>query len=82
VDRVSVPRQTVAYDERRNTSRVFPVDPAALPAAVRAMQSYRAASPADAAWLEAGAPPINSQAEHFRWFGREYVAPTRRKARP
>lgn len=34
---MTVPRQTSVRDERRNTSRVFPVEPGALQNALRAL---------------------------------------------
>lgn len=34
------------FDERRNTSRVFPVPPDALPNALRALAAFRRSNPA------------------------------------
>lgn len=71
------------WDERRNTSAVHPVPPDALPAALRALAEYRRRSPEAYAWAEAGSPPIRTQEDHVRWFGRPYepsASPRRRRA--
>jgi hypothetical protein len=71
---VSIPRVSrVTWDEHRNTSRVFPVPPGAVEAADRALRAWTRENPKHAAWVAAGAPPINSQEDHVEWFGEPYV---------
>lgn len=73
-----IPRQSTGWDERRNTSRVFPVHPDALPQALAAL---RRIDPALRAWVEAGAPRL-TEAEHLERFGAPFgetaAAATRR----
>jgi len=45
----------------------------------RVLRAWARENPEHAAWIAAGAPPINTQEDHVRWFGHEYVAPTRRR---
>jgi hypothetical protein len=69
---VSAGRKNVAvYDERRNTSRVFPVAPGALEAALAACARFRAEHPAHAQWLIDGHPTLTED-EHIRRFGSRY----------
>lgn len=68
-----VGRSNVAvWDEHRNTSRVFDVPHTAIDDAERALASLRRTDQKLVAWLEAGAPPIHSEADHVRWFGCRY----------
>lgn len=60
------------FDEHRNTSRVFGVDPQALDESARWSARFRKVYPRMTAWLAAGAPPIRSGAEHVEWFGVPY----------
>jgi hypothetical protein len=60
------------YDEHRNTSRVWPVPPDALPNLRRASARFQADYPCMAAWLAAGAPPVRSEREHVELFGVHY----------
>lgn len=73
-----VPGDKAAFDERRNTSRTFAAMPGSAKAALEAMEQFRRESPEHAAWIAAGAPPIRSQADHVKWFGREYDERKRR----
>ena len=66
------------FDERRNSSRVFPVLPDALPNALRALAAFRRDAPAHAAWIEEGHPTL-TDADHLARFGEPYVS--RRRAR-
>jgi hypothetical protein len=74
---VSIPKQGSHWDERRNTSRVFPV-PAGAAERATATLRFAAEQPKHAAWIAAGAPPIRSDAEHREWFGEPYAAKPRR----
>lgn len=69
------------FDERRNTSRVFPVSPEDVERYESAIAKLNRDDPKLIAWLEAGAPPIHSEDDHHRWFGETYAASTRRKAK-
>lgn len=76
---MSVPRVPGAtFDERRNTSRVFPVPPGADAACRNACRAFARDNPEHLAWLRDGAPPIRSQAEHVARFGVEYASGLRR----
>ena len=68
---MSIPRQSVGWDEHRNTSRVFLVPPDALPTALRAMQALRRDQPALVKWIEDGHPTL-TDAEHLARFGEPY----------
>lgn len=67
----SIPGQSYQWDERRNTSRVFPVPPDAFPNALRALAQFRRTDPARAQWIEDGAPTL-TDAEHVERFGEPY----------
>lgn len=70
---VLVGRSNVAvFDERRNTSRVWPVNAEDIERYESAIARLRRDDPKLIAWLEAGAPAIHSEAEHIRWFGEPY----------
>jgi hypothetical protein len=73
----AIPKQGSRWDERRNTSRVFPV-PAGAAERATAITRWASENPRHAAWLTAGAPPIRSDAEHLEWFGEPYTAKPRR----
>lgn len=75
-----MPRQTPAWDHRRNTSEHRP-PPGTARQALEAMAVWRDANPEHAAWIAAGAPPIRSDAEHRRWFGCSYDDSARRRRR-
>lgn len=78
----AIPRgPRVGFDERRNTSRVFAVPPGAVEEADRALRAWARANPRHAAWVAAGAPPINSQDDHIRRFGEPYDPASRRARR-
>lgn len=76
---MSIPRQSAIFDEHRNTSRVFPVPPEALPNARRALAAFHRDDPALASWVSEGAPRL-TEAEHLYRFGEPYVS-HKRKAR-
>jgi hypothetical protein len=77
---VTIPRQASVWDERRNSSRVFPVPPDALPNALRALAAFRRAAPEHAAWIDEGFPTLTER-EHLERFGEQYQKPKRSKAR-
>lgn len=66
------------FNDRRNTSRVFPVPPDALPAALDELRRFREREPELVEWIEAGAPRL-THAEHRARFGVDYggTAPAR-----
>lgn len=67
------------WDERRNSSRVIPPAPDALPNALRALAAFERDYPALHSWISEGAPTL-SDAEHLTRFGEPYRA-TRQRAR-
>lgn len=69
---IHVPGDKAAFDEHRNTSRTFSVDPKSLERAMEATASFRRADPRHVEWIEAGAPSIRSEDDHIRWFGKPY----------
>jgi hypothetical protein len=68
---VTLPRQHAGFDERRNSSRVWPVPPNALPDARRALDLFRRDYPELVTWIEEGAPRLTA-AEHYARFGEDY----------
>jgi hypothetical protein len=73
----AIPKQGgFAFDERRNTSRVWPVPPDALPAALKACAAI---DPALRRWIEDGHPTL-TEADHVARFGAPYEATRSRKA--
>ena len=75
----AIPRQGgFVFDEHRNTSRVRPVPPDALPAALRACAGV---DPALRQWLVDGHPTL-TEAEHFARFGCAYETTRSRKVKP
>jgi hypothetical protein len=68
-----------AFNERRNTSRVWPVPPDALPSALRVLAHFRETQPALYAWIAEGAPRL-TETEHVARFGEPYRPPSVRKA--
>jgi hypothetical protein len=69
---MSVPRQPGGrFDERRNTSRVFPVVPGSSSEAVAALQRWARAEPEHARWIAEGHPSL-TDAEHRERFGVPY----------
>lgn len=73
-------RGLVTWDEHRNTSRVWPVSPDALPAALRALEQLRVDEPALCAWIEEGAPTL-TDAEHVERFGEPFTARAGKRGR-
>ena len=69
------------FNEHRNTSRVWPVPPTALPAAKRALESLRRDDPALVQWLADGAPNLTHE-EHLRRFGVPYQSVRARRPAP
>ncbi|HEX5370046.1 MAG TPA: hypothetical protein VFY10_11580 [Dehalococcoidia bacterium] len=65
-------RNVAIFDERRNSSRVWPVTPDDVDNYQRATARLRREHPNLVAWIEAGAPPIHTDADHRRWFGEPY----------
>lgn len=59
------------FDEHRNTSRVFPVPPDALPAFLAAAARWRAENPAMATWLADGHPHL-TETDHLARFGESW----------
>ena len=70
---MALPRQSSVFDESRNTSRVRPPAPDALPNALRALAQLRRSDPALVQWLEDGHPTL-TDAEHVERFGAPYSA--------
>ena len=71
---MSVPlgRKNVAvFDDHRNSSRVFPVEPGALEAARAASARFCAEQPAHVLWLVDGHPTL-TEADHVARFGETY----------
>jgi hypothetical protein len=66
-------KNVVAWDEHRNSSRVFPVPPNARPEAVAALAAFQRSQPALYAWIASGAPRL-TEAEHVERFGAPYKA--------
>lgn len=64
----TIPAQSSAWDERRNTSRVFAVPPGAVNEALRALQTI---DPAVRRWIEDG-HPLLTEDEHVARFGQPY----------
>ena len=75
-----VGRKNVAvWDERRNSSRVFPVPPDALPNALAALARFKASQPDLYAWVAGGAPNL-THGQHMALFNEPYRATRSRKA--
>ena len=72
-----IPKQTSRWDERRNTSQVFPVPSDALPTALRSLAALRRDQPALVQWIEDGHPTL-SEAQHLKRFGEPYRGKARR----
>jgi hypothetical protein len=71
------------FDPRRNTSGVHQPEPQALDDFLEASEVWAALNPKHLAWLQAGAPPIHSQEEHIRWFGKPYdTGDDKRRSQP
>lgn len=68
-----IPRQSAIFDERRNSSRVFPVPPDALPNARRALAGLRRDYPELVAWIEEGAPRLTAE-QHYARFGEPFAS--------
>ena len=78
MSRPAIPRQPAphgSFNDHRNTSRVWPVPPDALPAALKAL---RGLAPELRAWITAGHPTM-TEAEHRERFGEDYTADRPRK---
>lgn len=68
-----------SFDERRNTSRVWPVSPLALKDALAALAALRRNDPALVRWIEDGHPTL-TETEHLTRFGEPYSRRPRRVA--
>ncbi len=65
-------RKNVAvFDERRNSSRVWPVPPTALPEAIEALERFKRQHPDLYGWVASGAPRL-SHGQHTALFGEPY----------
>lgn len=67
-----------SWDERRNSSRVFPVAPDALPKALDALAAMRRNDPALVQWILDGHPSL-TEFEHRERFGEPYQATRSKK---
>jgi hypothetical protein len=76
----AIPRQSSVWNERRNTSRVFPVPPGAVEDAERALRRWQAENPAHAQWILNGYPTLTDD-EHVARFGVAYDAKQTRMRR-
>jgi hypothetical protein len=75
---VAIPRQSSAWDERRNSSRVFPVPPGAVEDCDRALARWQAENPAHAQWILDGYPTLTDD-EHVARFGVKYERSKRKR---
>jgi len=67
------------WDEKRNTSRVWPVPPDALPTALRELARWRDRNDAHARWIADGYPTLTER-EHLERFGEPYRAARSRRS--
>ena len=73
-------RKNVAvFDEHRNSSRVWPVPPTALPEAEDALSSFKKSQPDLYEWIESGAPLL-THSRHEAIFGETFKGTRTRKA--
>ena len=73
-------RKNVAvFDEHRNSSRVWPVPPTALPEAEEALARFKASQPDLYKWVADGAPLL-THSRHVALFGEPFKATRARKA--
>ena len=72
-------KNIATWDERRNSSRVFPVSPQDVDNARNALHRLRITDPALVEWIEAGHPTL-TEAQHVEQFGEPYRAARARKA--
>lgn len=73
----SLPRQHAGFDEHRNSSRVWPVPPTALPEARRALAAFERDYPELHRWIIEGHPRL-TEVEHVARFGEPYPARSKR----
>lgn len=73
---MAIPKQKSVWDDKRNTSRVRPVPPDALPNALAALARLRASDPALVKWIEDGYPTLTED-EHVQRFGEPHPSRTR-----
>ena len=72
-------RKNVAvFDEHRNSSRVWPVPPTAVPEALEALARFKASRPDLYGWVASGAPLL-THGRHEALFGEPYKATRSRK---
>lgn len=76
----AIPRQSPVFDERRNSSRVFPVTHEDVRQAHLALGRFRRDAPQLVEWIEAGAPRLTHD-EHLERFGEPYAAAGSRRGR-
>jgi hypothetical protein len=74
-----VPANVARFDERRNSSRVFPVPPDAHKDVLRAVAAWREREPAAYRWLADGHPRLTED-DHVARFGEPYKQRPRRAA--
>jgi len=78
---VSIPlgRKNVAvFDERRNSSRVWPVTEEDVENAARALAAFKTSQPDLYGWVASGAPRL-THGQHSALFGEPYKATRSRK---
>jgi hypothetical protein len=72
-------RKNVAvFDERRNSSRVWPVPPTALPEAEAALAAFKRSQPDLYEWVASGAKNL-THGQHVATFAEQYHATRSRK---
>lgn len=76
----AIPRQSAQWDERRNSSRVFPVTPEDIERGQAAYAILKRLHPALCQWIEDGHPHL-TEGEHLARFGEPYRATRSRSAR-
>jgi hypothetical protein len=74
-----VPANVAAFDEHRNSSRVWPVPSGAAKEAARASAAWRERDPAAYQWVVDGHPHL-TEADHLARFGEPFKARPRRVA--
>lgn len=72
-------KNIAVWDERRNSSRVFPASPQNVENALAALHRLRITDPALVEWIEAGHPTL-TEAQHLEHFGEPYRAVRSRKS--
>lgn len=68
---MAIPKQSVVWDEKRNTSKVHAVPPGALDEALKACRALATQQPELVQWLRDGHPTLTHEQHHAR-FGEPY----------